>query len=342
VARRSGVSLATASRALNPDNDHPVSARTRERVKAAAAALNYNSNALARGLKTRRTTTVAVIVHDIRDPYFNECARGIADVAVEAGFLSMICNSDRDPELELRYVQMVQAQRVAGVLFVSGGLESTRYSTEMRQQIKAIRAYGGHAIALGPRRERLPAEVPDNRGGTRLGTEHLIGLGHRRIAYLDGPPGLRTTRERLEGHGEALAAAGLPMDERLVASGGYSAQGGAEATRALLDANPDVTAVFASNDAMALGALMALGEAGLRIPGDISLVGFDDIPVVQWVNPPLTTVRVPMWEIGSAGMRRLLAALGEESAGARRPLVNVHPTELIVRGSTGPPPQRTT
>jgi LacI family transcriptional regulator len=337
VARLSGVSLATASRALNPDNGHPVSAATRARVEAAAAELNYSSNGLARSLKTRRTRTVAVIVHDIRDPYFNECARGIADVAQEAGFLSMICNSDRDAETELRYVQLVQEQRVAGVLFVGGGLESTRYRTQMRQQLKAMRAYGGHGIALGPRGDRLPAEVPDNWGGAREATEHLIGLGHKRIGYIDGPPGLRTTRERLDGHREALDAAGIAFDERLVVGGRYSEQGGAEATRALLDAGLGVTALFASNDAMALGSLQALDERGVRPPDDISLVGFDDISVVRWVNPPLTTVRVPMHEIGVAGMRRLLALL-DEDAPRNRKRVNVHPTELIVRGSTGAPP----
>jgi LacI family transcriptional regulator len=336
VARLSGVSLATASRVLNPNNDHPVSARTRARVEAAAAELDYSSNALARSLKTRRTRTVAVIVHDIRDPYFNECARGIADVAEEAGYLSMVCNSDRNPETELRYVQTVQEHRVAGVLFVGGGLESPGYRTRLRGQLKAMRGYGGHAIALGPRGDRLPAEVPDNRGGARLATEHLIALGHERIAYLDGPPGLRTSRERLDGHRDAVEAAGLTFDERLVRGGGYTPEGGAEATLRLLDDELEFTAIFASNDAMALGSLQAMAERGLRAPDHLSLIGFDDIPAVRWVSPPLTTVRVPMHEIGAAGMRRLLALLDED---APLPLgrVNVHPTQLVVRGSTAAP-----
>jgi LacI family transcriptional regulator, galactose operon repressor len=339
VARLSGVSLASASRVLNPDSHHPVSDDVRERVLAAAAQLNYSSNALARGLKTRRTQTVAVIVHDIRDPYFNECARGVADVAEDAGYLTMICNSDRDPETEIRYVEMVQQHRVAGILFVGGGLESAAYRRAIKRQVEAIRAYGGHAIALGPRGDRLPAEVPDNQGGARIATEHLIELGHERIAYVDGPAGLRTSRDRLKGYREALEAAGRALDDRLVERGGYSERGGADAMRRLLDAEPAITAVFASNDAMALGCMQELDRRGMRLPDDMSLVGFDDIPVVRWLNPPLTTVGVPMNEIGAAGMRRLLALLEGDGAASRR-RVTVHPTELVVRASTGAPRAR--
>src|SRR4051794_31189415 len=177
VARRSGVSPATASRVLNPKSSYPVKHETRERVLAAAAELHYSSNALARGLKVGSTDMVGIIVHDIRDPYFNECARGVTDVAEEAGFLSMICNSDRDPDTELRYVIHAQEHRVAGLLFVGGGFESRSYQAAMRREVQAMQAYGGYAIALGPRADRLPAEVPDNHGGALLGTRHLIELG---------------------------------------------------------------------------------------------------------------------------------------------------------------------
>lgn len=338
VARKSGVSVATASRVLNPHNDHPVSAELRERVLAAAAEFNYSVNALARGLKMLRTQTVAILVHDIRDPYFNECARGVTDAADAAGYLTVVCNSDRDRDKELRYVQLAYEQRVAGVLFAGSGFASARYRAQLRRQVAALQGYGAHAIALSPRRDRLPAEVPDNTGGARRATEHLLELGHERIAFIDGPAGLETSRERLAGYREALEAGGLSFDESLVARGDFSVTGGAEALRTLLDSGRQLTAVFTSNDAMAIGCLGELGRRGLRIPRDVSLVGFDDIPAVRWLDPALTTVAVPMAEIGAAGMRRLLALLGSNGDRPRQErLVNVHATELVVRDSTAAP-----
>jgi LacI family transcriptional regulator len=337
VASLSGVSLTTASRVLNPDNEHPVSDAVRARVLAAAEKLHYSSNALARGLKTRRTQTVGLIAHDLGNPYFNEFARGVADVADEAGFLTVMCNTNHDAEAELRYLQLLQEHRVAGVIFIAGGFEERRYREEVRRRVDAILGYGGHLIALGPRADRLPAEVADNRGGARQGAEHLLGLGHERIAFVAGTVGLRTASERLAGFRDALEAAGVPFDERLVVSGSFSEPGGAEAMRLLLDSGAEFTAVFASNDAMALGCLQELSRRGLRPPRELSLLGFDDIPVARSLNPALTTVAVPMREIGAAGMRRLLALLAGDgdAAGGRR--TNVHSTELIVRGSTGPP-----
>jgi LacI family transcriptional regulator len=183
----------------------------------------------------------------------------------------------------------------------------------------------------------MPAEIPDNQGGARQATEHLLGLGHERIAFIDGPAEVLTSRDRLRGHREAIEAAGLPFDERLVASGGFSEQGGRAALAGLLEGAPPFTAVFASNDAMAIGCLVELRSRGLTIPDDMSLVGFDDIPAVRWFDPPLTTVRVPMEEIGAAGVARLLGLLAGDSEPARGQAVNVHPCELIVRSSTAAP-----
>lgn len=338
VARVSGVSLATASRVLNPDNGHPVRAAVRERVLATAEELNYNVNALARGVKTGRTRTVAVMVHDICDPYFNLMARGVTNAADAAGYLTLVCNSERDPETELRYVQLALEQRVAGVLFVGSGFASRRYGTKLRRQIAALAGYGAHVVALGPRGSRMPAEVADSRGGARQATQHLIDLGHERIAYVDGPPALLINEERRAGYMEALEQAGIPFDEALVLPGGFTTEGGAAAMRELLNRRNGATAVFASNDRMAIGCVAELTARGVRIPGDLSLVGFDDIPDVRWFAPPLTTVAVPMTEIGEASMERMLVLLGERDGPAgKQPMVNVHPTELIVRGSTAPP-----
>ena len=342
VAAAGGVSLATASRVLNPNNTHPVSDEVRARVLAAAERLDFSVNGLARGLKVKRTQTVAAIVHDFCDPYFNAVARGVTDAAEAAGYLTMLCNSGRDPDKELRYVQLAREQRVAGVLFAGGGFASRSYKAAMQRQLAALRGYGAQAVALEPRGARMPAEIPDNPDGARQATEHLIRLGHTRIAFVDGPPQVLTSRDRLRGHRDALEAAGIPFEERLVASGGFTEEGGRAAVAQLLDADPGITAVFASNDAMALGCMAELRARGLSIPGDVSLVGFDDIPTAQWLDPQLTTVRVPMEGVGAAGVKRLLALLdgdgdgdGDGDAGGRQ--VNVHPCELVVRGSTAPP-----
>src|SRR3954451_4311212 len=220
VAKAGGVSLATASRVLNPDNTHPVAEPVRARVLAAAERLNFSVNGLARGLKVKRTNTVAAIVHDFCDPYFNAVARGITDAAEAAGYLTVLCNSARDPDKELRYLQLARQQRVAGVLFAGGGLSSRPYREAMRRQIATLRSYGAHAIALEPRGSRMPAEIPDNRGGARQATDHLVALGHERIAFIDGPEQVLTSRERRRGYQDGLEAAGLAFDERLVASGG--------------------------------------------------------------------------------------------------------------------------
>jgi LacI family transcriptional regulator len=335
VARRSGVSISTASRVLNPQSKHAVSEATRLRVSRVAKSLDFHPNGIARSFQARRSLLVAIVVHDVRDAYFNECARVASDTAAAAGYLSVICNTDRDVQTELRYVEMLRQNRVAGIMFLGGGLDDQTYRRDLKRHLTAMRDYGGAAIALGPRADNLPAEVPDNYGGARSATEHLLGLGHRHIGFIDGPEGLITSAERRRGYSDALAAGGREVRGDLIAPGGFSVDGGAKAMRALLERDVPFTAVFASNDAMAIGCLQVLRGAGLRVPKDVSLVGFDAVPVVSWVDPPITTVSVPMAEIGRAGAERLLSTLA--GRGRRGPRVVVHPTRLIELGSTAPP-----
>jgi LacI family transcriptional regulator len=333
VARAAGVSIATASRVLNPGR-HPVSRETAERVRAAAGSLGFRPNGLARGLRSRWTRTVGVLVHDVTDPYFAEIARGIADAAWEQGFLTITCNTDRDPQEELRYVGMLCESRVAGVVFVGGGLEDEAYRTEIRLLVGEIHSYGGHVVALGPRAELWPAEVPDNRGGARQAAEHLVALGHHRIALISGPERLRTTWERDQGFEAALEAAGIEHDPRLTVHGDFTREGGAQAITDLLDSGALFTAVVVMTDNMAIGCLRTLRERGISIPENISLVGVDNIAVAEYLDPPLTTVDLGMRKIGTAGMHRLRVLLdGTDDA----PMVRTHSTHLVVRGSTAPP-----
>jgi len=300
VARQAAVSLTTASRALDPGNDHPVSERTRARVVAAATRLAYQPNPMARALRTKRVPTIAIVVHDVTDPYFAEIVRGATAAASVRGFLTVVCSSDRDPMTELRYVEMLCLSRVSGVIFAGGGLEEAHYRRRMSGYARSIADYGGAIVALAPRSERWPAEVPDNRAGARLVTEHLLSLGHVRIAMISGPATLRTSRERELGYIQAMKAA---RAEPAIMRADITIAGGAVATGRLL-ATASPSAVFLASDTMALGALSELRRRGVGVPSDMSVAGFDDIPGLEFIHPSLTTVRVPMAALGAAASRQ--------------------------------------
>ena len=329
VARQADVSLTTASRALDPDNDHPVNALTRARVQAAAERLSYRPNPMARALRTRRVPTIAVVVHDVSDPYFAEVVRGATDAASARGFLTVVCSSNRDALTELRYMEMLCLSRASGVIFAGGGIEEAHYRRAMNDYARSIADYGGAIVALAPRAERWPSELPDNRKGARLVTEHLLALGHTNIAMIGGPTTLRTSRERELGYADAMSEAGCKPH---IVAADFTTAGGAAAMEGLLG-DRSLTAVFVASDTMALGTLAELRRQEIRVPEDISVAGFDDIPGLEFIHPNLTTVHVPMAELGAAGVARLLHELDGEPDGAR---VRLHPVELVVRESTGP------
>jgi LacI family transcriptional regulator len=240
----------------------------------------------------------------------------------------VVCSSDRDPATELRYLEMLCLSRVSGVIFAGGGLEEPQYRRAMSEYAQSIADYGGAIVALQPRAERWPSEVPDNRTGARLATEHLLALGHVGVAMISGPATLRTSREREHGYSEAMNKAG---NKPHIVAADFTTHGGAQAMACLLE-DQSVTAVFVATDGMALGALAELRRHGTRVPEDMSVVGFDDIPGLEFIHPNLTTVRVPMQELGAAGVARLLDELDGTPTRTR---VRLHPVELVVRKSTG-------
>lgn len=330
VARQAAVSLTTASRALDPDSDHPVSDSTRARVRAAATRLAYQPNPMARALRTRRVPTIAIVVHDVADPYFAELVRGATAAASAKGFLTVVCSSDRDPATELRYVAMLCLSRVSGVIFAGGGLDERHYRRRMADHARSIAHYGGAIVALAPRAERWAAEVADNRAGARLATEHMLALGHSRIAMISGPATLRTSREREAGYLETMKGAGSePIMERADFT---TAGGGAAMARLLTRDSP--TAVFVASDTMALGVLSELRRQGVRVPADVSVCGFDDIPGLEFIHPRLTTIHVPMAELGAAGVERLMRQLDGHDQSTRTQL---HAVTLVPGESTAKP-----
>jgi DNA-binding LacI/PurR family transcriptional regulator len=332
VARLAGVSVATASRVVSAA-DYPVSAATRERVLDAARELDYVPNALARGLLTKRVPVVGVIVHDITDPYFSEVVRGVEDAASPAGYLVITCSSERDPDRERSYVRLLRSMRAAVVIFAGSGLADPALEEELGRHLGAMRAEGAAVVHLSPHAGGDPEVGVDNAAGIATMIRALADLGHRRIAFLAGPRNLHVARARLAGYRTGLAAAGLEADERLVVGTTFDREGGALAVDELLDAGIEPTAIACANDLLALGAMTRLRERGLRVPEDVSVAGFDDISVAAITAPSLSTVRLPLRELGARGWtfaERLL----EGAAPDRETL----PTTLVMRGSTGPAP----
>ena len=331
VARRAGVSTATASRVVSR-SDYPVSAATRERVLEAARSLDYVPNALARGLLKSRVPVVAVIVHDITDPYFSEVVRGVEDGASAAGYLVITCSSERDAERERSYVRLLRSMRVAAIVFAGSGLDDPALNDEMDRHLAAMRAEGAAIVHLSPYARGAPEVSVDNTAGIAAMVGALVGLGHRRIAFLAGPRSLFVARERLAGYRRGLAEAGIDEDDRLVIGTPFDSEGGARAVDTLIADGLAFTAICCANDLLALGALRRLAELGIDVPGQVSVAGFDDISTAALTSPSLSTVRLPLREMGRRGFRqadRLLA--GERPAG------EILATEVVLRGSTAAP-----
>ncbi len=332
VARRAGVSVATASRVVSAA-DYPVSPATRERVLEAARALDYIPNGLAQGLLKSRLPVVGVIVHDITDPYFSEVVRGVEDAASLDGYLVIICSSERDPERERSYVRLLRSMRAAAVIFAGSGLDDPLLNEELPRHVSAIRAYGGAVVHLSPHPFGEPEVSVDNAAGIASMVEALVGMGHRRIAFLAGPKSLYVARARREGYRRGLAAAGLEADDALVVHTPFDPDGGALGVDMLLDGDATFTAICCANDLLALGALRRLRERGIAVPRDVSVAGFDDVTMAEMATPALSTVRLPLRELGRRGY------LHADRVSARtRPRRQVLPTRLVLRASTGPAP----
>jgi LacI family transcriptional regulator len=321
ISRRAGVSIATASRVLN-GSSHPVSDATRERVLAAAEELGYRPSELARALVKRTSRIIGVIVGDIVDPFFAEIARGVDDVAGRAGHLTMLCNADRRPAAELAHLGVLRDYHAAGVVFAGSGYEDPAETAALRGAVEALQAGGSAVVALAARDLYCPSVLVDNRAAARDATEHLLELGHRRIAFVEGPRGLHTSAHRLEGFQAAIAAAGA---ESVRLPGGFEYEAGDAAAATLLAGGDLPDAVLAVNDEVAIGLLTRLRRAGVDVPGRVSLVGIDDTRPARLVD--LTTVSLPLHELGERAAHVILEGAGGDV---------VLPHRLIARGTTAP------
>ncbi|MBB5826891.1 LacI family DNA-binding transcriptional regulator [Micromonospora carbonacea] len=331
VARRAGVSPATASRVIN-GSSKPVADELRERVLRAVADLRYVPNAHAQLLARPQRSVVGVVVHDVSDPYFAEVTRGLQRVATERGRLLIICNSYRDPVRELDYVELLRGQQVAAIVLAGSGYHDAAFTTTLNEKLAAYEATGGRVAVIGRHDHFGDAVMPANTTGGELIGRELLRLGHRRVGVVAGPRVLTTITDRLTGLRRTLAEQGVELPDDRIRYADFDRDGGARAAAELLDASPAPTAIVALNDSMAVGALALLRERGVRVPEDVSVLGFDDMPIAADVTPALTTVRLPLVEMG---VRAMTLALDPASGSPR---VETLPAELVRRGSTGPAP----
>lgn len=334
VAELAGVSIATASRVISKSN-YPVNYKTRERVLAAAAELNYTPNALARGMKTQHSNMLGIIVGDNTDPYYAEIMRGVEEVATENGYLTIVCNTDRQPAKELKYLQTLRDFRPSGIIFAGGGLTEAGYPEKLAEKVCELTERGTAVVTLSQHTLHVPSYQPDNFDGARQMVNKLISLGHRKIAFVTGPANLIVANIRLQGYMAGLVEAGLSLTQNMLLPGNFSMAGGEQAVKSLayLPPHERPTAIFAANDETALGVMIGLRQMGWQVPRDVSVCGFGDLPVAQAVSPTLTTVRIGLRELGRHGMLKVLALLKNEQVAE----IEIAPTSIVERDSTAPP-----
>lgn len=326
VARRAGVSSATASRIIN-GSPKPVTEGLRERVLAAVAELQYVPNAHAQLLARSHRSAVGVIVHDVSDPYFAEITRGLQRIATEHGRLVIICNSYRDPERELEYIELLRANQAAAIILAGSGYHDPTFAERLDGKLRVYEQTGGRVALIGRHEHRGDAVVPDNEQGGYLVGDHLYSLGHTEIGVIAGPHALTTTTDRLDGLRRAARQHGRRITARRIVYADFGRDGGADAAAALLATHPGLTAIAALNDSMAVGALAHLRS----VPRRIAVTGFDDMPIARDVTPALTSVRLPLTEMGVRAMTMAL-----DTAPVSAPRVEHAQAELIIRDSTHP------
>jgi LacI family transcriptional regulator len=331
IARETGFSISTVSRVLSNSN-YPVSETIREKVLRVADTMGYQPNIAARSLRTDRTNTIGILVDDLLSPFTPPIVRGIQDYLNEHGFLSLIVNSDWDPDQEQAAIKTLLSRPVDGIVFVEYSHQT--HSDDLERSDKPHVFV--HRLFGSPIKNSV---VPDDYYGASLATEHLIHLGHRRIGYINGPENWHTCRARLRGYQDTLASENLPFDASLVQPGDWEIESGYTATKNLLNLAEHPTTIFAANDAMALGAIYAIQDAGLNVPNDVAVVGYDNRNFTKTVRPRITTVSMPVIEMGGVAAELLLRQIAEGRKEEEEIKVK---GQLIIRETCGAPEENRT
>lgn len=324
VAQLAEVSIATVSRTLSgKDKVSPILA---ERVLAAMKELQYQPNDVARALKIKESRSIGLMIPDIENPFFPALVRGVQDAAKKQNYAVILCNTDGRIEEETKYIKFLYSKRVDGIVFTE--------SVDNKQSISLLDSLGIPVVLLDRRVEGMHASAvtTDNRLGAFMATEHLIELGKRRIAFVNGSLKLSSGADRARGYQDALASYNILYDKNLAFSGAFTYESGYDAADKLLFSRQKFDSVFASNDMMAIGVIECLSKYGIRVPEDVAVVGFDDIRMAAWYKPLLTTVRQPVYKMGQYAIKLLV----EQIIGQRDSYYEkIFIPELIIRQSSG-------
>lgn len=326
VARLAGVSVATVSRVMNASA--PVNDTTRQRVLDVARDLRFAPNGSARALSRRRTGALGVILPDLYGEFFSELLRGM-DQAAQRGDHSLLVSSSHHDARGVAFAVQAMRGRVDGLLIMAPEVDPDGLADVMPAGMPTV------LLNEANPRDDVHTLAVDNYGGAFAMTEHLLALGHRRVGFVSGAPANVDAREREKGFRAALRSAGVQFDESLTVRGNFSEQSGRRGAMALLALAERPSAIFAANDAMAVGALSALRHSGIKVPTDVAVVGFDDIPISAFIDPPLTTVSVGVAQLGMRAAELLLHLVRERPPPTAAPRREVRPATLIVRGSCG-------
>ena len=326
IADAAGVSVSTVSRALH-DNGHPVKDETRQRILLLATEMGYEPNLVARGLRKQRTFTVGVIVDKISSPFAAAAVQGLQTTLKQAGYSISMVNANREPDILVEAIKDFYRRRVDGIILLNSWLHP--YNDAFLASLKRKPFVFINRII---EEVRPKCVSPHDRLGAQMAVNHLADLGHTRIGYINGLATWIEAQNRLVGYQDVVRARGLDNDANLVQQGDWGVESGYHAAQTLLALNEPPTAIFASNDLMALGAIHATQDAGRRVPGDIAIVGYDDRDFAGWVRPALTTVRMPSYEMGQAAAKLLLNQIDEKDVSLNATTV---PGQLIVRQSCG-------
>lgn len=297
VAKLAGVSITTVSRVINNAN-HPVSEKIKKQVQKAVKELNYIPDLSAQNMRQNFSNIIGLITRDISDPYFGTIARAVTEQANNYGVASFVCNTGRDPFNELQYHDLLWQHKVRGIILAGGGLDSDDYRSKLIEQIERYSKHGNQIVALAPQGFDMPYVMVDNRSIGEMITDYLIKLGHRRIAFVSGPERVFTAVERLDGYKLSLIKNGLLFDDSLVAYSNFTWEGGYQSTQALLQKNIPFSGLCCANDNIAFGALRALKEWNVNVPEQVSVISVGDLPMAGYMSPPLTTVHVPLYDMG--------------------------------------------
>ena len=329
VALRAGVSTATVSRVLAGIGNRK--ADTVAAVTAAAEALDYRPSGVARSLRMKRTNTLGLIITDIANPFFPELVKAADDAARLAGYSIVLGSSAYDEHRAVHYLELMADRRVDGLIVASSQVSEESWRWLANAPLPVV------VVNVEPSTATVTVITSDNEGGARLATEHLIGLGHRRLAYVAGAPSYTAAAARVRGFRAACTAGGLDPDAMPVLDGDGLVDGGAAAASRLVADYPDITGVVCYNDMTAIGCLAGFRAAGRRIPGDVSIIGCDDIAAASWVSPALSTVAQQKGEMGRLAVQHLIGMVDHPETGRTARIVRL-PMQLHVRESTGPAP----